>query len=670
MKSVDSTPAISTKENSSQGHFYRYSLLIDGTIINLAFFFVNFLKNDSFDLSTRYTQLLFLFNAAWLFVSLLSSKFRPERYRNYANGIFLLIRSTVFTFYVIAVIVVMTGMTGFSRLQIFGSGAIALFLETIIYTVYAWQNQNISFSTANNERLHYSERIRFRIAAFISDYTLFVLAFYISNYIKRDTFTLASDYDKALLILSSVWLITSLFTRKFSQTAAQHLSFALVPYIKSFLLIFSTTAVIIFAFQFFSFSRGQIFGSLLIFFALEIALVTIYHFLSRHLNKGDVENIEIVKQKLQQEELEEREASSEFKAMAIGRSTRTKLQRQHLKNHPLLFVFLANNIDLNNIDDGHTRVFDTKTLFNIETLSDHSCRLLINLQPINNIRRINQYFLEIHRKIFNGGYFVGSVKTIEMEKNAYFSRYPLIIARLMYPFHFLFKRVFPKIPVLQQIYFFLTRGKNRSVSKAEALGRLYFAGYRIIAIEELQERLFFIAQRAKAPSTEKNPSFGPIINLRRIGYQGKMIRVRKFRTMHPYSEFLQEFIYENNKLQENGKFENDFRITDWGKVLRRFWLDELPQLTNFWQGDLSLVGVRALSQHYFSLYPEDLQKMRIQFKPGLVPPYYADMPESFEEIVASERRYLSAKEKSPLKTDLRYFFLAFYNIIFKSARSR
>jgi len=111
-------------------------------------------------------------------------------------------------------------------------------------------------------------------------------------------------------------------------------------------------------------------------------------------------------------------------------------------------------------------------------------------------------------------------------------------------------------------------------------------------------------------------------------------------------------------------------MTEWGRVFRKFWIDELPQVVNYLHGDLNLVGVRALSQHYFSLYPKEMQEFRTMFKPGLVPPYYADMPDSFEEIIDSERQYLQQKQQHPFVTDLRYFGKAFYNIIFKNARSR
>jgi len=48
---------------------------------------------------------------------------------------------------------------------------------------------------------------------------------------------------------------------------------------------------------------------------------------------------------------------------------------------------------------------------------------------------------------------------------------------------------------------------------------------------------------------------------------------------------------------------------------------------------------------------------------------YVDRPKTLEEIMESEMRYLEAYEKHPFITDVKYFFKAFYNIIFRHARS-
>jgi hypothetical protein len=51
-----------------------------------------------------------------------------------------------------------------------------------------------------------------------------------------------------------------------------------------------------------------------------------------------------------------------------------------------------------------------------------------------------------------------------------------------------------------------------------------------------------------------------------------------------------------------------------------------------------------------------LKELRIKTKPGLLPPFYVDMPKTLEEIQASEKKYLYAYLKNPLKTDFNYFF--------------
>jgi lipopolysaccharide/colanic/teichoic acid biosynthesis glycosyltransferase len=243
------------------------------------------------------------------------------------------------------------------------------------------------------------------------------------------------------------------------------------------------------------------------------------------------------------------------------------------------------------------------------------------------------------------------------------------MAQLYLVLDFVFKRVFPKLPFFKKLYFFVTDGRNRVMSKAEALGRLVSCGFRILEVKEIDNYLYFVGQKEKVPSYDLNPSYGPLFAMKRVGKDGKIINVFKFRTMYPYAEYLQEYIYEQNKLTDGGKFADDFRITHWGKFLRRFWLDELPMIINLFKGDLKIVGVRPLSRHYYSLYTKELQEKRIDSKPGLLPPFYVDMPKTLEEIIDSELKYLKQYEKSPMKTDFQYFWAILNNIFIRKARS-
>ena len=129
-------------------------------------------------------------------------------------------------------------------------------------------------------------------------------------------------------------------------------------------------------------------------------------------------------------------------------------------------------------------------------------------------------------------------------------------------------------------------------------------------------------------------------------------------------------MFEKNSLQEGGKIFNDIRVTTLGKFMRKYWIDELPMFINVLRGDVKLVGVRPLSNHFFSLYSKELQEKRTKFRPGLLPPFYADMPKTLDEIQASEMRYLETCEKRGcFITDIVYAWKIAVNILFRRARS-
>ncbi|MCB9192443.1 MAG: sugar transferase [Flavobacteriales bacterium] len=319
--------------------------------------------------------------------------------------------------------------------------------------------------------------------------------------------------------------------------------------------------------------------------------------------------------------------------------------------------------------DKQTVLIDTRHEFNILKQPKKNYKSIVNLAMINEMRWINEVFLACNKKLEMGGLLLGRAETItEREKRAY-ARHRRPMADIYYFLDFLFHRVSPKIGGLKTVYFFMTKGKRRVLSRAEILGRLVSCGFKIVEETEIDNKLFFAVKKVEEGTMAENPSYGPLFRMRRVGKNGKIIGVYKMRTMHPYSEYLQEYIYELNSLQEGGKFADDFRISGIGRFFRKFWIDELPMFFNLLKGDMKLVGVRPLSKHYLSLYSEELKELRLKTKPGLVPPYYADLPKTLAEIQDSERRYLESYMRSPFTTDVRYFFKAFYNIIIKKARS-
>ena len=318
--------------------------------------------------------------------------------------------------------------------------------------------------------------------------------------------------------------------------------------------------------------------------------------------------------------------------------------------------------------NGAIQLFNIKTTIELIALPE-ICNL-INLQRINDIRWINRFFEILNRKLPVGGIFVSCVEIYSQRKRRIENKYPKVISELYLGLSFILNRVVPRLNLTRGFYSYLTKGNNRIMSKAEAFGRLVASGFEILGCEYINNLLYFVAKKVKEPCCDPNPTYGFLVKLKRLGKNGKVINLYKLRTMHPYSEYLQEYIYKCNNVDKGGKFKDDFRIATWGRILRRLWIDELPMLINFIKRDLKLVGIRPLSAQYFNLYPTCYRERRLKYKPGLIPPYYADDPKTIDEITASEEKYLDQYDKHPFLTDTKYFFRVFCNIVFKGVRSR
>ncbi len=316
-----------------------------------------------------------------------------------------------------------------------------------------------------------------------------------------------------------------------------------------------------------------------------------------------------------------------------------------------------------------TLVLSTTNVFNILS-TQNKVSSIVNLSRINNIRYINKFFERVNDRLETGALYIGCAETFSARKQRKkINKIPLL-RNLYFGIEFLFLRVFPKVSGLKKIYFLVTRGRNRLLSKGEILGRMVSCGYQIEDYKAMDGLLYFAIRKVREPAYDMNPSYGLLYKMPRIGKNGKVIGVYKFRTMHPYAEYLQDFILSKNGYADTGKPADDFRLTPWGKFMRRYWLDELPQLINVLKGELKIVGIRPVGKRYFEDIPEDLQILRLKQKPGCVPPYVAlNKNGDVQSVQDAERQYLKEKLKNPYFTDTKYFFKAINNIIFKKKRS-
>jgi lipopolysaccharide/colanic/teichoic acid biosynthesis glycosyltransferase len=327
--------------------------------------------------------------------------------------------------------------------------------------------------------------------------------------------------------------------------------------------------------------------------------------------------------------------------------------------------YISEYVDLYSLK---TKIFCSADPYIIDEIKTN-INAFINLQSFNDILNLNELLRGINKKLKTGEKFVCCAETLDQRKTRLNKKYSGYLFYPYYFFDFLFKRVYPKSGLTRKIYLRYSGGKGQVMSFTQILGRLVYTGFRVIDFREINGLTYFICDKETEPSTNPPPSLGLIFKMRRVGKDAKIINVYKVRTMHPYAEYLQKYVYELNGSVNGDKITNDFRLAGWGKLLRKLWLDELPMIINLFKGEIKLVGVRPLSLYKFNTYPVDLQRLRTSSKPGLIPPFYADMPKNFEELLESERQYLLQYKKNPIKTDIKYFYKCFMNIVIRHARS-
>jgi lipopolysaccharide/colanic/teichoic acid biosynthesis glycosyltransferase len=161
----------------------------------------------------------------------------------------------------------------------------------------------------------------------------------------------------------------------------------------------------------------------------------------------------------------------------------------------------------------------------------------------------------------------------------------------------------------------------------------------------------------------KLSSHGPVLYKQsRVGLNGVEFNVFKFRTMRANSDML-------GLLTVGGR---DPRITSFGYFLRKYKLDELPQLINVLIGDMSLVGPRPEVKKYVELYTA-AQKKVLSIRPGITDwasIYYRDENVILGESLDPEKDYIEKAMPDKLKYNLIYIEnygpVEYFKIIFST----
>jgi len=166
----------------------------------------------------------------------------------------------------------------------------------------------------------------------------------------------------------------------------------------------------------------------------------------------------------------------------------------------------------------------------------------------------------------------------------------------------------------------------------------------------------------------KSGSNGPIFfRQNRVGLEGRIFQIHKLRTMYVNSEKLGKITIGKDK-----------RITNFGKWLRKYKIDELPQLIDVFIGDMSIVGPRPEVKEYVDIYPINMRKKILSVRPGitdlasieminesLIMAKYSNPHDAYINKIMPLKLNLCAKyvDNRTIFLDVKIIFLTFKNIV-------
>jgi lipopolysaccharide/colanic/teichoic acid biosynthesis glycosyltransferase len=495
-------------------------------------------------------------------------------------------------------------------------------------------------------------------AYLVVDLFILILGFYIVlDWFPLTTNTPFDKYSWASFFYMLTWIIYSYFFQRYKPLRTQ-------KYFNSILKLFFTTLTLFFLYSILIHFFFKLYSGFVLLTISVGTFIVNYIFLSLYFAyKFAVEYNDIVFKSI-----EKRDNAVVKPAVKLDEESYQQLSNVISKHSGTkVLKYLESIVDL---ESGNTLVYIKTDTDNLQMLPNYQYSTIVQLERLNNMRGVNSHLSIINEKLSDNGILVCCFESKSTRKRRLLLKYPVGINYLVYTIDFILKRVMPKIFLSRNFYYFLTGGRDRIFSKTEVLGRLYCFGFVVISEKKIGGLNYITVKRVKQPEEIQKRIYGPMIRLRRLGMNRELIDVYKMRTMHPYSEYLQSYIHEKNNLTSGGKFYKDIRITALGSIMRKYWIDELPMILNLLKGEMKLVGVRPLSTHYFNLYNKELQELRVRFKPGLLPPFYADMPQTLDEIQESETNYLLAcQDNGVFITDLKYLFRILKNILFRNARS-
>ena len=410
---------------------------IDILVVLSIFCMGHYIKFGIYIPQGTYLRLLVLFLLYWSFFSIYYNKFQEIIHRYFWFAWRLIFWSTVLSFFFIILTVSITNLWSISRIFVLSVTLGIAFFETALLGLFKLfqSGKNWIGTTSNTDKQ--LPRGVFYLKWLIPCAILLIVIYFVIVLEKTGSYLYKPWNEQGLLVLLSSWGLSTVLTRKYTAPSHQNSFYEIAPYVKSGLLMLLFIGLSYFFFRLDNIPRIFIFGTGIIFCLLEVSAFYLYFFgrvptASDFKTPTNKTSFYTLGQKplMFENEIQSGEISS------VGKKLSFLLDRINLSYKKELNKFFSMHVPFEKINIDKIRIINTISLTNIQILKDQSIHLLINLHQLNDIRRLNVYFLECYSKIPSGGILIGCFEPLEKMSSRLRFKMPRFLFTMLYPFYF------------------------------------------------------------------------------------------------------------------------------------------------------------------------------------------------------------------------------------------
>ncbi|HYW94306.1 MAG TPA: hypothetical protein VE870_01820, partial [Bacteroidales bacterium] len=330
------------------------------------------------------------------------------------------------------------------------------------------------------------------LSVYFIDMVLLFVSFLIMAIYKESTPQyLSYRYFAGFGVLIASWTIFSAYFKKYRIKKKYSHGRIMRHILLSNTASVSTLAVFILALDISGFSRLMLFGTVAVCTILELVLASLYFFLIHTTNS----HTDIYNPPPKPLDIKKATMAVNFRDISLSADVVRESVNDEFGDEASRFIAKHTNYD-----DQRNLFVATTTRFNVQFQPDNYFRQVVNLSRTNDIQYINKFFETVNRKLPMGGTFIGFAETKNQRKKRILRKFPPVLNYIYYFLDFILKRVFPKFRLTKKIYFLLTRGNNRVLTRAEILGRLYSCGFEVVEEQDIGNNFYFVMKKTDEPA--------------------------------------------------------------------------------------------------------------------------------------------------------------------------